>query len=320
MITAYARKNGALAATRFEPGHTLPEDVVWLDLLTPNAAEEHAVEQALHLALPTREEMREIELSNRLYLENGASYMTATLLTRADTETPESEPVTFILVGHRLVTIRYADPLPLIAFTAQVQRAAPGCTTGEAVLAELLDAVTDRLADILERVQQDTAEITRAIFSRNEAKVDFDEVLRKIGLAQSRTSRARESLVSIGRLLSFVTRPTEGKPNKSVNRSFKTLSRDVLSMSDHATFLTQNINFLLDATLGKINIEQTGIIKIFSVAATVFLPPTLIASIYGMNFQHIPEISWRIGYPVSIALMILSAALPLYFFKRKGWL
>ncbi|MDZ4790773.1 MAG: magnesium transporter CorA family protein [Hyphomicrobiales bacterium] len=320
MITTYARRNGALAAIPFDPGQTLPDDVIWIDLLTPNAAEEHAVEEALHLALPTREEMGEIELSNRLYMENGASYLTATLLTRADTETPESEPVTFVLVGHRLVTIRYADPLPITAFIAQVQRQAPHCTSGEAILAELLDAVTDRLADILEKVQQDTSEITRVIFARDAGKVDFEDVLRKIGLAQSRTSRARESLVSIGRLLSFQTRPGDTKPNKVMIRSFKTLSRDVISLSDHATFLTTNINFLLDATLGKINIEQTGIIKIFSVAATVFLPPTLIASIYGMNFAHMPELGWKVGYPVSIGLMILSAALPLYFFKRKGWL
>jgi magnesium transporter len=117
-----------------------------------------------------------------------------------------------------------------------------------------------------------------------------------------------------------MARPAESKPSKVVNRSFKTLSRDVLSLSDHATFLTTNINFLLDATLGLINIEQTGIIKIFSVAATVFLPPTLIASIYGMNFEHMPELALKFGYPLSIGLMILSAVLPYYFFKRKGWL
>lgn len=318
MMTVYVRKNGALAPVPFKAGDSLPDEAVWIDLLTPNHAEEHTVEAVLGLNLPTKEEMREIELSNRLYLENGASYMTATLMTRADTEAPESEPVTFVLVGHRLVTIRYADPLPINAFTAQVQRQAPNCTSGEAVMAELLDAVTDRLADILEKVQHDMNEITRVIFARG--KVDYEDVLRKIGLAQARTSRARESLVSIGRLLSFTTRPGENKPAKIINRSFKTLSRDVLSLSDHATFLTTNINFLLDATLGMINIEQTGIIKIFSVAATVFLPPTLIASIYGMNFQFMPEIGWKLGYPLSIVLMILSAVLPYYFFKRKGWL
>ncbi|MDX2265334.1 MAG: magnesium transporter CorA family protein [Hyphomicrobiales bacterium] len=319
MITAYLRKNGVLAAMPFEPG-LMADDIVWIDLLSPTTAEVRAVEAVLHLALPTREEMGEIELSNRLYQENGASYMTATLMTRADTDTPASEPVTFVLVGHRLVTIRYADPLPINAFTAQVQRQAGLCSSGEAVLAELLDAVTDRLADILERVQQDTSEITRIIFARDAGKVDFEEVLRKIGLAQARTSRARESLVSMGRLLSFMTRPGDVKPNKVINRSFKTLSRDVLSLSDHATFLTQNINFLLDATLGLINSEQTGIIKIFSVAAAVFLPPTLIASVYGMNFQHMPELGWRFGYPLAIGIMILSAALPLIYFKRKGWL
>lgn len=318
MLTAYRRSNGALQTVTFEPGQPLADDVLWIDLLNPTSREESAVESALQLNLPTREEMREIELSNRLYQENGASYLTATLLTRADTETPESEPVTFILVGQRLVTIRYSDPLPIHAFTAQVLRHAPNCTTGEAVLHDLLDAVTDRLADILERVQHDLNDVSRIIFSRQ--RVDFEEVLRKIGIAQARTSRARESLVSVGRLLSFLTRPSESKPSKMISRSLKVLSRDVLSLNEHSNFLASNINFLLDATLGLINIEQTGIIKIFSVAAVVFLPPTLIASIYGMNFQHMPELGWEIGYPLSIMMMIASAILPYWYFKRRGWL
>ncbi len=322
MLTAYRRHNGALQTVTFEPGQPLADDVLWIDLFGPTSQEEAAVENVLHLNLPTREEMREIELSNRLYQENGASYLTATLLTRADTETPESEPVTFVLVGHRLVTIRYSDPLPIHAFTAQVLRHAPNCTTGEAVLHDLLDAVTDRLADILERVQHDMDDVSRLIFSRQ--RVDFEEILRKIGLAQARTSRARESLVSIGRLLSFITRPSESKPEskqtKIISRSLKVLSRDVLSLNEHSNFLASNINFLLDATLGLINIEQTGIIKIFSVAAVVFLPPTLIASIYGMNFEHMPELGWQLGYPLSLLLMIASAIFPYWYFKRRGWL
>ncbi len=318
MITVYIRKNGALAALPLTAGSPLPEDAVWIDLLSPTSSEEDIVEAVLGLNLPTREEMREIELSNRLYIENGASYMTATLMTRADSETPESEPVTFVLVGHRLVTIRYADPLPINAFSAQVQRQAQGCTSGEAVMAELLDAVTDRIADILEKVQQDMNLVTSALFSRE--KTDYQEMLRKIGIAQTRTSRARESLVSIGRLLSFMTRPGESKPAKALSRSFKTLARDVISLSDHATFLATNLTFLLDATLGMINIQQTGIIKIFSVAAVVFLPPTLIASIYGMNFDVMPELRWTYGYPLSLALMMLSAIVPYLLFKRKGWL
>lgn len=317
MITAYVNANGALRPVIVAVGETLPENAIWIDLFMPQPQEEQVLEAALHIDIPTREEMREIEVSSRLYQENGGVYLTASVVNRADTDAPELDPITFILVGHRLITIRYSDPAPFQVYVAQAKRTS-GCVSGEAVLAELLDAIVDRIADILERVQHDLNELSQVIFSRG--KVDFGEALRKIGLAQGLTSRTRESLVSINRLLLFMGRMGEAKPNKVLGRSFKTLSRDVISLSDHASFLTNNISFLLNATLGKINIEQTGIIKIFSVAAVVFLPPTLIASIYGMNFEFMPELGWRFGYPMALVAMVFSAILPYQYFKYRGWL
>jgi magnesium transporter len=161
-------------------------------------------------------------------------------------------------------------------------------------------------------------QVSRTIFARQ--KTDFEEALRNIGLAEGLTSRARESLVSITRILAFLSRLNEGKQSKPFTRALKTLSRDVLALSDHSSFLANNITFMLNATLGMVNIEQTDIIKIFSVASVVFLPPTLIASIYGMNYQFMPELSWKFGYPMSIVLMILAAVLPYLYFKRRGWL
>ena len=186
------------------------------------------------------------------------------------------------------------------------------------MLAGLLDAIIDRVADVLERVQHDMNQVSRTIFSRQ--KIDYEEVLRTIGLAEGLTSRSRESLVSIGRVLSFLSRPSEVKPNKALARSLKTLSRDVLALSDHSNFLANNITFLLNAMLGMSNIEQTDIIKIFSVMSVLFLPPTLIASVYGMNFQFMPELGWPFGYPLSLAMMVLSGLLPYLYFKRRGWL
>jgi magnesium transporter len=318
MITAYVRNNGTLTPAAVQPGEPLPEGAVWIDLLAPTREEEMLAEGALAIELPTREEMREIEISSRLYQENGALFMTATVMTHVDAETPETEPVTFVLIGQRLATIRYANPLPFRVFATQVQRQAELAVSGETVLAGLLDAIIDRIADVLERVQHDMNQISRSIFSRQ--KIDYEEVLRTIGLAEGLTSRSRESLVSIGRVLSFLSRPSEVKPNKALARSLKTLSRDVLALSDHSHFLANNITFLLNAMLGMSNIEQTDIIKIFSVMSVVFLPPTLIASVYGMNFHFIPELSWPWGYPLSLLLMVLSAALPYWYFKRRGWL
>ena len=321
MLTAYARRNGFLEPVALDAA-IVPDEVLWIDLFDPSPDEEAMVERALGIDVPTREEMSEIELSSRLYHEGTAAFMTAMILSHGDTETPQLLPITFILAEQCLVTLRYSNPLPFRAFAAQVQRHGAGCVTREDVLAGLLDAVVDRIADILEAVQHDMDSLSLRVFAKGRSRgdLDFESVLRAIGQAQGRTSRVRESLVSIGRLLSFVTRPGESKAEKSANRTLKVVSRDVLSLGDHASYLTNNINFLLDASLGMINIEQTGIIKIFSVASVVFLPPTLIASIYGMNFEHMPELAWLAGYPWSLALMVLSAILPYVYFKRRGWL
>lgn len=318
MITAYVRNNGTLTPVAVQAGEPLPERAVWIDLLAPTREEEVLAEGALAIELPTREEMREIEISSRLYQENGALFMTATMMTHVDAESPETEPVTFVLIGQRLATIRYANPLPFRVFATQVQRQAELAISGETVLAGLLDAIIDRIADVLERVQHDMNQVSRMIFSRQ--KIDYEEVLRTIGLAEGLTSRSRESLVSIGRVLSFLSRPSEVKPNKALARSLKTLSRDVLALSDHSNFLANNITFLLNAMLGMSNIEQTDIIKIFSVMSVLFLPPTLIASIYGMNFQFMPELGSHFGYPLSLFLMMLAGLLPYLYFKRRGWL
>ncbi|WP_088345645.1 MULTISPECIES: magnesium/cobalt transporter CorA [Rhodomicrobium] len=318
MITAYVRNNGTLTPVAVEKGRPLPADAIWIDLYGPTKEEESLAEEALGVELPTREEMREIEISSRLYQENGALFMTVTVMTQVEGDNPEAEPITFVLIGQRLATIRYANPMPFRVFASQCQRQAELGLSGETILVGLLDAIIDRLADVLERVQHDMNQVSRKIFSRE--KTDFEEVIRTIGHAEGLTSRSRESLVSIGRVLSFLSRPNEVKPNKALARALKTLSRDVLSLSDHSSYLANNITFLLNAVLGMSNIEQTDIIKIFSVMAVIFLPPTLIASIYGMNFQYMPEIGWSFGYPVSIIMMILAGVLPYLYFKRRGWL
>lgn len=323
MITAYVNSMGTMRPVSLAPGSELPFAATWIDLLSPTPSETKTIESALGLEFPTKEEMQEIEVSSRLYQDNGAFFLTATVMTKADTDIPQSVPITFILTGHRLITLRHAEPLPFRVFAAQMERPGHACATGEAALMGLLDAIVDRIADILERVQQELDGLSGEAFSRQKSRagLNFEDMLRHIGRCQTLTSKARDSLVSIARLLSFLGRPGDTKADKALGRSVKTLARDVTSLSDHATFLASNINFLLDAILGMLNIEQNGIIKIFSVAAVVFLPPTLIASVYGMNFEHMPpEIHSSYGYPIALVLMLLSAVLPYLYFKRKGWL
>ncbi len=322
MITAYVRTNGSLSPISVDHSGSIPPEAVWIDLVAPSEQEVRLVDEELQIDIPSLEQMEEIEVSSRLYEEDNAIYLTSTVLTNADTDMPEGIPVTFVMVGHRLITLRYGEPLPFKIYAAKVRRHHLPCSNGEEVLQGLLDAIVDRVADVLESIQRDLDDLSRVIFARDRArgKVDFEGVLRGVGRIQALTSKARDCLVGINRVLSFLGRPSENRVAKASSKNFKTISRDVTALSDHATFLTSNINFVLDATLGMINSEQNGIIKIFSVAAVVFLPPTLLASIYGMNFQVIPELKWEYGYPFAICMMILSAVLPYYFFKRRGWL
>lgn len=328
MISAYLPQSGQLQRIDLTIDSPLPEGVVWVDLFEPTQVEEKAVERLLELEMPTREEMQEIEASSRLYREGDASYMTANVLYHAETPLPQTTPITFIRTPRAVVTLRYADPLSFRQYVARAQRQPSLSASSDAVLCGILDSVIDRAADVLENAGKDLDGVSRAIFGYGGSKgyeaadeTDLEEAVRKLGRVEDLTSRIRDSLVSLTRLIAFLNLTmTEQRGTKEARQWLKTLARDVQSLSEQAAFLAHKGNFLLDATLGLINIQQTKIIKIFSVAAVVFLPPTLIASIYGMNFKFQPELDWTFGYPLALLLMIGSAVLPYWWFKRKGWL
>ena len=316
---------GCLVKAEVGPDEPLPGEAVWLDLVAPTPEEERKVESLLGVEVPTREEMQEIEVSSRLYEENGALYMTATVLSKAQSEQPQASAVSFILAGERLVTVRYADPQPFELFAARCQRTPVPQARGDGVLVGLLDALVDRIADVLEHIGLEVDAISHEVFEHPaspRASGDFQDILRRLGRRGDLTSKVRESLVGVGRLLMFFAQvgPANTKTAKDLRNRMRTMTRDVRSLTEHASFLSGKINFLLDATLGMINIEQNAIIKIFSVVAVVFLPPTLIASIYGMNFEVMPELHWAFGSPLALALMVGSAVAPYLFFKRRGWL
>jgi magnesium transporter len=323
MIRAYSSDGGRLV--HLDPTAASLERAIWFDLLTPTREEEALVEQALGIGVPLREEMEEIEISSRLYYEDGAAYMTATLPALTDTDEPHLAPVTFVLTGEQLVTVRYHEPRAFVTLAARAQRVAMGCNNGESVLTALLEMQVDRLADVLERIGREVAQISKEVFQKRDSRPTrsstIQALLEAIGRKGDMTSNIRECLGSLGRMIGFFGQVTlKGKTEKELRARVRTLSRDCQSITDHAGFLTQKVTFLLDATLGLINIEQNAIIKIFSVVAVVFLPPTLIASIYGMNFHFMPELSWPFGYPLAMLLMVLSAISPFWFFRRRGWL
>jgi len=325
MLSVYVPRGTALDRVQLSHGTPVPDNAVWFDLVTPTLTEDKLLERHLGIAVPTREEMQEIEVTSRLYVENGARYMTATLMCQSDTETPKTTPVTFILSGHRLITVRYDEPRPFMIVGNKLARVCTPTVNGESVLMDLLDAVIDRAADILERIGSEVDQLSHNIFEPEDSREDhsrsYNEILKVIGRKGDLTSKVRESLVSIGRLLLYLANEADSmRWAKEPRAQLRGMQRDVQSLSDHAAYLSNKIQFLLQAMLGVVSIEQNNVIKIFSVAAVGLMPPTLIASIYGMNFRHMPELDWMFGYPLAIVLMVLAAALPYYFFKWKQWL
>jgi magnesium transporter len=323
MLSVYVPHGACLDRVSVDPGGKVPDSAIWFDLIQPTQPEDKLVEGIVGISVPTREEMQEIEVTSRLYVENGARYMTATLMCQSDTDTPKTTAVTFILSGHRLITVRYDDPKPFLIVGNKLARVCPANVNGESVLMELLDAVIDRAADILERIGAEVDQVSHGIF---EPEVDqqtrsHQDILKIIGRKGDLTSKVRESLVSIGRVLLYLANEADSmRWAKDTRSQLRGMQRDVQSLSDHATYLSSKITFLLDAMLGVVSIEQNNIIKIFSIAAVVLMPPTLVASIYGMNFKNMPELEWQFGYPIAIILMVIAGALPYFVFKWKKWL
>lgn len=322
MLTVYAKNQGKLEIHRDIA--VLPAGVVWIDLLNPAPGEEALVEKGQGLDVPTLEEMREIETSNMLYRDGQAVFMTAILLSESESKRPQASPVTFILAGNVLITVRYSEPKSFHIFSEKLRSGLVEGSGPERVLTGLLEAIVNRVSDVLEKVYTDVDNVSHTIFHHQEEgrSRDFELILKNIGEKGDLNSKLRESLVSLGRVINYyeLSLSQSGAPDRNLKTDISTISQDITALLDHAFFLSGKINFLLDASLGMINIQQNKIIKFFSVAAVVFLPPTLVASIYGMNFVRMPELQWSYGYPAVLAFMVLSAIIPYSYFKKRGWL
>lgn len=301
---------------------------VWIDLLNPTPEEERAVQNALRLEIPTREEMQEIESSSRLYREDDALFLTANFLYGVDTGEYSSTAISFVLTNTTLVTVRYATPKAFTVFGTRAQRQpATFLTSPDAVMLHLFEQIVDRLADVLERVGSDmdrasqrTFRAARSNLKANRRDDQLKETLITLGQVGEVTTRTSETLLGLNRILAFVSAEKATAVRKENQALIKTLVRDVRSLVEHASVLNGKAQFLLDAVLGVINVEQNAIIKTFTVASVALMPPTLIASIYGMNYENMPELKWEYGYPLAILMMVVSAILPVLYFRRKGWL
>ncbi len=325
MLVAYALSEKGLEPLPPAEGGAVPAAAGWVDLLQPTAEEDRVTEEFLGADVPTREESQEIEFSSRLYAEDGAVFMTATVLTGVDQGKPLLAPFTFAVAGERVATIRYADLRAMRQFMTRAAKPGSGCSSGPTVFIGLIEAIVDRTADVLERISADVDRINQEIFARRRDPTqdgrELSELIEAIGIQGDLAAKVRESLASLERLVQYAGVAAPSINAKGGNRArMKLAARDIRSLEDHVTFLSNKINFLLDATLGLISVEQNEVIRVLTVAATFFFPPTLIGTIYGMNFRIMPELGWPFGYPLAIVLMIISALVPYIYFKRRGWL
>ena len=323
MLTTYDHQGTGLA--KRDGMMPVTDATVWIDLLNPTAEEDAFVEKALGISVPTRAEMREIEASNRLYQENGAHFLTAFIVYNVEAPVPLTTALTFILAGARLVTVRYAEPKAFPLFLHRVEKGDLPCDSAPGIMIGLIEAIIHREADLIEKIQDDVDRTAPIIFDIKGGQQTrtrrLDAILKAVGKQGDTNARAQESALSLDRLLKyFLDISRERKDDSRIHGRIETANRDVSSLMEHMRFLTQRIAFLLDATLGMISTEQNQIIKLFTVASVMLMPPTLIASIYGMNFKHIPELEFILGYPMALGAMILSALVPFIYFRRKGWL
>ncbi|WP_439273346.1 magnesium/cobalt transporter CorA [Pseudochrobactrum sp. HB0163] len=347
MLTIYLRKGDLLVTTAADQenmavlpssmpdsdaacAHILPSDALWIDLLNPSRQEEKYVEEQTGIPIPTREDMGEIEESNRFYSENGAQFLTAPFLHIGHGEHRIVSPVTFIMTDKLLISVRYAEPKAFALYASRTSKSGNGLvnnrTNSLCIMLGIVEANINRLADFVENISEKIDNASHRIYHRQAnmrpmSTQNFREILNEIGSHGTFLSRMRESLSGLRRLLVYLTANTSAKTQAKDTRSWlKSLERDTQSLENYVDFLSNKINFLLDTIVGLISVEQNAIIKIFSVAAVGFMPPTLIASIYGMNFSFMPELSEKWGYPAALIVMIISALIPLYYFRKKGWL
>lgn len=330
MLTLYNRDGTVVAPPTDGAAAALPSEVVWIDLLMPDRGEVDAVERITGLDMPSLAALSEIESSSRLRVENGVLYLSAPLLHRADSDTPKTAPVGFVLSPERLITVRFDTLIAFNSFAHNFGREGTPHASAVEVFAGLIEAIVDRSADVLETIAAELDGLSHRLFraptiqrrgrhhaARNEA--DLRNSLRRVGHSGDLVSKIRDGLLALGRIVPYVASNGASWIHPEVKPRLDTLRQDIASLNDYDAHLVNKVQLMLDATLGLINIEQNNIIKVLTVVSVVGVPPTLVASMYGMNFHNMPELDWAWGYPYGLALIALSAIGPLLWFKRRGW-
>lgn len=320
MLYAYSESAGKLVKLAADEPLT---GALWLDLYQP-APEEVTALAALGVEVPTLDDMEEIEISNRLYRENGVDYMTVVLPGFSESRTPISGPVSFIMSQGRLVTVRHHAPRPFETYPERADKVGHGCAVAEEIFLGLMEEIIGRMADLLEGIGRGMDEVSRTVFNPQNgqlAPLRLQVALERVGREGDLLGRVRLALLTLERAVGFFSHNLRDQGHDPAHLAFvKALMRDIAALEVHGDFLSSRIALATDATLGMINLQQNSTVRIVSVVAVLFLPPTLIASIYGMNFRVMPELEKGWGYPMALGLMLASGAATYLFFKWKKWL
>ena len=323
MLKIYRDSSGSLQSSHLGK---LPDEVIWLDLLNPTDDEKAFAESRAGVRIPSIEALSEIESSSRLIVEGEVIYLSAPVVAQGDTVDPFLTPAGFILSSTLLVTVRFAE-LSFFDSVAERVRRDEALRSSTGVFTALMEALVDRGADVLERLGGELDQISRSVFRGDPNKVrhrvrsnkGLRQTLIAIGRIGDRLSKARDVFLGVGRIVPFVV----GLPHEWIVPEFESrlgaVSKDITSLNDYEAHLSNKVQFLLDAVLGFITIQQNDLFKVLTIVSVVGIPPTLVAGIYGMNFKFMPELSWAWGYPYGHAVIALSALVPVIWFKWRGW-
>mgnify|MGYP003588308055 CR=1 FL=1 len=319
MIRVYGFTDGTLKALPLPPPEEAAgpawDGVAWVDLLDPEPEEKAWVERVFGIEVPSRSEMRELEASSRCHQETDSLHLLTAFIT-TEPAPARTIDVWFHLHHGRLFTVRPEKLPPFRLFRLRATSQPEEVREPIDIPLGIIEAEIDVLSDVLEASYARLEKVSRLVLT--EGARDLEDLLEKLAAEEDLQGKTRLVLLDLRRSLAFLLRYVVGSsPRANV---VKGALRDIESLTSHSGFVFEKVKFLMDATMGFINLEQNKIIKIFSIAAVVFLPPTLVASIYGMNFHVLPELAWPWGYPFALALMVLSGIAPYWLFKRKGWL
>jgi magnesium transporter len=323
VLTIHREKNDAVESSSSQG---LPSDVVWIDLLNPTNEEKELVRARINVHIPSLEALSEIESSSRLVVDDDTIYLSVPAVAQGDSVDAYISPAGFVLRQNALVTVRFA-PLSIFDSVAERVRRDETLRSATAVFMALLEAMVDRGADVLERLGAELTKVSKSVFrgdpSRSEHVARSSNALRQalvaVGATGDRLVLTRDALLGIERIAPFVVSLRKNWIVPEFEARLEVIIKDVASLNDYESHLSNKVQFLLDAILGLINIQQNDVFKVLTIVSVVGIPPTLVAGIYGMNFKYIPELNWVAGYPFGLAMIALSAIIPLAWFKWRGW-